>query len=76
MAAWISLGSLDTTPAIQHSHMHTEFTQNQSVLLLPLLPGWTVRARGPCDVVCNPEEPLARPPPKSDLLSFVNFSSC
>lgn len=35
------------------------------------------RARGPCDAVCDPEEPLALPPhPKSGLLSFVIFSSC
>ena len=30
-----------------------------------------VRARGPCDVVCNPEEPPARPPPESSLLLLV-----
>lgn len=38
--------------------------------------GEGVGAKGLCDVVCNPEEPLALPPPKSGLLSFVNFSSC
>lgn len=37
--------------------------------------GEGVGAKGLCDVVCNPEEPLALPPPKSGLLSFVNFSS-
>lgn len=60
----MDLFSVASTPFLGFS-IHTcilSLLKTSSVLLLPLLPGWGVRARGPCDVVCNPEEPLALPP--------------
>lgn len=66
-----------STPFLGFS-IHTcilSLLKTSSVLLLPLLPGWEIRAGIRAMWFAIQRNPLPSPP-KSGLLSFVNFSSC